>query len=412
MDARRTDQHLPIGSLLLGLTLLAACEAELPYGGITFDGTFGRPIPVLVRNDLLLLEVEVNNGPPGWFVVDTGAQFVVIDQGLADELGDELPGPLDSLAFGELTFHDVPGAPFDLSGFEAAVGVDLDGLLGESLLEHFTLVIDHHRRQVTLFDGEDETSGGEDLLDDSLVEPESQLMTFSRSYELPLTSASFEGAPRVPVLLDSGASVSVILESTFDALDERRRLNGVGGVGASGSFAVDYSRLCGTTLDDATLDDLLVGVIPDSALADLDLLDPSPAAIMGGSFFREFLTVFDGPGDEVRLYRFSDRSHIDDYEFQQVGFLVGRSPEGGVYVVHLFEGSDAEAQGVLLNDHVVAIDGVQVRPLDDDALEEALRGEVGATLLLDLSRLDSAGHPVEIEAEVEVEDLLPRCDSR
>jgi carboxyl-terminal processing protease len=73
-------------------------------------------------------------------------------------------------------------------------------------------------------------------------------------------------------------------------------------------------------------------------------------------------------------------------EFEGIGAYVETGPDGGVYIIRVFEDSPAEAAGLHEGDVIIAVDGTDVT---DVALNEALlliRGEAGTTVDLTVVR--------------------------
>lgn len=73
-------------------------------------------------------------------------------------------------------------------------------------------------------------------------------------------------------------------------------------------------------------------------------------------------------------------------DFQGIGAYVEQGPEGGVLVTRVFEGGPAEQAGVLANDIIIAVDGVEIV---DKVLDESLlliRGEAGTEVILTVVR--------------------------
>jgi predicted aspartyl protease len=384
---------------------LGACSDD-PYGGITWEGAFGEPVPFELRSGLIFALASVD-GVEGTYVVDTGSQWVLLDLDLADELGYP-PGAaseVGELGLGGQRFAGVRAVPYDLGPIEATLGVELDGFIGASLLRYFTTVIDTQGLTLTLLDAADEVAAG--LVDGERVEPGvlSAGFVVHEDLGLALAEARFDGTT-AQVAIDTGASATALFRSFYDTLDPGGRpvLSGVAGLSASGDFTLDVTRFCGVEVGEANASDVHVGVIDDAALGDVRTLLPDLDGLLGHTFLREFLAVLDYPGRAARFYRYTDRSHIPDGEYVQAGFLLGRGDAGEVVVEEVIPGTDAAAQGLLAGDVVVTVDGAPAEGLTDDALATALRGEPGESVALEVDR-DGA----RLTFTIAVEDLLGGC---
>lgn len=116
----------------------------------------------------LVVPVWVNGSGPHGFVLDTGATMTCIDAGLASRLGlpeaagrmgmgmgvGQEPGALvlvsiDSLRVGEATATGLTGCALDLERF-AAMGLEVDGLLGLNYLREFRVTLDFTAERLLL----------------------------------------------------------------------------------------------------------------------------------------------------------------------------------------------------------------------------------------------------------------------
>jgi len=393
-------------ALALALALAAACTDD-PYGGITFEGEFGEAIPFDHHSALIFVRASVD-GVEGSYVVDTGAQFVLLDLDVAAGLGYRagVASPLGELALGRLRFAGVTAVPYDLAPIEETLGVEIDGIIGASLLRYFTLVVDYQALTIALLDADDEAAAG--LVDPAQVGPEAWSAGFELDADLGLALAevSFDGAAPARLALDTGASATALFRSYYETLEpgDRPVVTDVAGLSATGAFSLDVTRFCEVAVGEALASDVHVGIIADEALGEVHELLPDLAGLVGATFLREFLTVLDYPGRTARFYRYADQSHVPAGEFVQVGLTLERDGSGDVVIAAVLPGTDAEAEGLEAGDRVLAIDGVPAAGLSDEELALAVRGEPGDTLSLEV---DQGGSPRTVE--VLVEDLLPGC---
>jgi len=118
------------------------------------------------KQALILLPVFVDGQGPYSFVLDTGAGSTVVSNELADALalprGENQHGrgaagkmtlvksQLPSLTVGQETLESLPVSVADLSFLGRAMGVQVDGALGQSFLRHFVMTLDYARNALTL----------------------------------------------------------------------------------------------------------------------------------------------------------------------------------------------------------------------------------------------------------------------
>lgn len=404
---RYIDAFFPmtlLGVALAVTTIIGGCKDDDPYGGVTFEGEFGQPLPFELHAGLIFVDVDIDGSGPRPFIVDSGAQYVLLESSFAQELGyTGVVNDLDEMELGSLRFSGVDGVPYDLAPIEQTLGVDLDGIIGASLLQYFTLVIDYQESALTLLDIEEETN----LVDSSRVDERPLEAPFELGFGLPLASASFESAAPAQFVIDTGASTVAIFRSYFDTLDtgDRPLLEGSEGLSAAGTFTVDMTRFCGIEVGDAHAPDVPVSVIGDTALGDIRSALPELEGLLGYTFLRDFMTVLDYPDGSARFYRFAERTHVLDDEFVRAGFVLRRTDGGEVEVATVHPDTDAEAQGLEEGDEILQVNNRRAENMSLEELSGALYGDVGDTVILDVDRGGTSQR-----FEILIENLLPACE--
>jgi len=130
-----------------------------PEAGVTFRLAGSKQA-------LILLPVFVDGQGPYSFVLDTGAGSTVVSNELADALalprGENQDGrgaagkmilvqsQLPSLTVGQETLASLPVSVADLSFLGRAMGVQVDGALGQSFLRHFVMTLDYAKNELKL----------------------------------------------------------------------------------------------------------------------------------------------------------------------------------------------------------------------------------------------------------------------
>jgi|HubBroStandDraft_4_1064222.scaffolds.fasta_scaffold08386_4 hypothetical protein len=180
-----------------------------------------------VQGVLIVVRVEINHTGPYDFMVDTGSQFTSIDPALAAKLHLNIEGTtgvsgvlthsrsgygyLDLIEAGDHSVPNVLAVIQDISEFQAA-DPRIRGILGQSFLSHFDLLIDNRQQILCL----DELSAlahavrGEHI---PLMPPRGSQddLPFTRPM---IVSARITTAAAIPVLLrlDSGSAALVLYD--------------------------------------------------------------------------------------------------------------------------------------------------------------------------------------------------------
>jgi Aspartyl protease len=182
--------------------------------------------PRFVQHALIVIPVKINHAGPFDFMVDTGSQLTVVDPSLSSELNLNSQGRvgiisiagyaqtsatlLDSLEVDSNEVEKSPAMVQDLRQIQAA-DRRIRGVLGESFLSHFDLLIDYEHKTLCL----DQTSAmrnsvrGERISFVPPQHPDDELPFMERM----VVSVHLSGAGTKPILLllDSGCDDPILL---------------------------------------------------------------------------------------------------------------------------------------------------------------------------------------------------------
>jgi hypothetical protein len=232
---------------IVSLTMSSAAVVRPSAPDVRFaSGKSALRIPFRLHNNLIYLQVSVNNSKPLWFILDTGASYIV-DTRQARALGLQLgppgltggvgEGKVEVSTTGDITFR-LPGVT--LSGQTVAVllmeSVEectnritadsrgaivpkpksageserqvIDGVLGHQLFTRFVVEIDYARQYINLYEprGYKYSGGGEIIpleIADRHIFVRSQITLPGRA---PLMGR---------FMIDTGAATALVLNSPF-----------------------------------------------------------------------------------------------------------------------------------------------------------------------------------------------------
>jgi len=323
----------------------------------------------------------------------------MLDEHLAEEIeGREIP----SVEFAGRTQTDVPFGPADLGLASGLLGVELGGLLGYSAFADLALGLDYQEGRVWALDGwtEDQDVGAH------VVPPFAELPFELISSAIILAPAQVEGLEGERFfIVDTGTSSAMISRELYEEIDPagdgRTVLMGSKLIFSSGEADSPIFRLRSFAMGGVAASKMWTSVAPPDFFVALSVAaGVEVEGIVGGTYLRELFTVIDYPNRALRIASYADGSHVSN-DFRMVGVEVVRQDEQySVYTV--FEGSDAEAQGVAVGDVLVSLDGQPAAEMDHVDVLALLHGEVGTTLAMTLSHEGQ-----EYSVEVSREDLLP-----
>lgn len=244
------------------LVVLSACICAPAPAPIT-------TIPFEFRKNEIILQATPAGGLPLNFMLDTGVDPSAIDTATANQLGatvdrsgageaagagdgpglEVMPAMIPVLSIGGTSFPPVEALAADLSGFGAALELDLAGILGHSFLEGRVVRIDYAAKRIDI------AAFREALPPPVTPVKQSYTVPFNMNSEddpTPVFELIVEGQP-VIVTLDTGSSGGLEL---FSAATERL---GLDEVAAAGEDSTALGARGERTLKRGVLDNVRLG---------------------------------------------------------------------------------------------------------------------------------------------------------
>lgn len=168
----RQDRFLDAASFLdpveseVGIRKLRSFEGQTPY--LRDESAASTTLKFVNTDPLPAVRVRVNDADPVYFLIDTGAAEVILDQDYAQQIRAQLfgeqtstfaggkaaayqHGRIDSLTLGDFELRNIPVRVMSTRAFAAAAGGKrIDGIIGTVLLYHFCSTIDYRAEQLVL----------------------------------------------------------------------------------------------------------------------------------------------------------------------------------------------------------------------------------------------------------------------
>lgn len=253
----------------------------------------------------MLVHPRVNGVDVGWFILDSGADSMVIDKSIADSQGLPILGKesvvgvggvvqepfrtVSAFTLGPATMRNVNFIEFDLKQLSDYFGVKLAGVVGFDFFRRFIVQIDLKKPSVEI----------DNVADFHLQQGDWSKIEFSSGN--PAVQASFEGDRKGWFRLDTGANGTVTFHSPaverMHLLDGRQTtaigMAGVGGVTEARSGKLAWFDLGGHRFNNVAAVFSLAKV---GAFADR-YLDGN----IGQDLMEPFTVVFDFGGSRVAL---------------------------------------------------------------------------------------------------------------
>jgi Tfp pilus assembly protein PilF len=288
---------------------LASFRGARPY---RIEGSSRRARLEFVRTDPLpVVQVRVQGGAAVNFLIDTGADEVILDTELARQAGAEefggetgeyaggrkaqaLHGRIGSLGLGELVLHDVPVRMMSTKRFAAAAGgLRIDGILGTVLFYQFLATLDYPGGALLLEPRPE--AGAEAPTRSGGGTPATEVPFWMAGDHLLLAWGTAGKSGPILMLVDTGlagggfAAPDSTLKEAGVSVDSKAAVEGVGGGGTVRVVPFVLDRL---SLGDAVESGIVgfAGVFPPSLEKDLGF---RVGGLISHQFFRSYRLSFD-----------------------------------------------------------------------------------------------------------------------
>jgi predicted aspartyl protease len=257
------------------------------------------------RNPLILLPASVNEKGPYDFVLDTGASTCLLTPNTASLAGIKTQSEQDALgagggvkvALGRAATIAVGSAAqqnlqvaltTEIDRIAAAVGANIDGVLGFNYLKDFRFTLDYQRNTLLLQKSAERAPGGQ-----STDEAPVPFRLAAPAKPLILVDVLANGEGPFSFAVDTGASRTMVHPDIAKRLSMPVVDAGHGTAGG-GQIKLSSSRLGSLTVGHVTVKDHAVGVGDFLNLLSI-MLGERLDGIVGYNFLRQFLVTIDYP---------------------------------------------------------------------------------------------------------------------
>ncbi|MBB6143014.1 putative aspartyl protease [Silvibacterium bohemicum] len=352
-------------SVLNGI-LIRAADAQ----SHNIDGTF-------------LVDARVN-GSPAILLLDTGAEHSLLDREFAERLGLHPVGNADILRpyssdktevmlvtdLDTLSIHsrNLRVLTDDLTANSRALGVHIDGVVGNDFLRRFTVTFDYSAGSVT-FDHSFGTHHGLPI----------KLRSVGNRY---FAYLNFGGVP-LNFLLDTGTNFSALSQSGWAKLNQNKTIVSlIDGVRSPGT-SVTSKLVCiqQVTIGHTSYRNLPMRVQPPTSVG--FFADPGVDGLLGSDFLRQFIVVLDLANNS--LYLNPDHSFKADQDrFSTIGIQFAKDATGAFAVMAVWSPTPASDAGFKVGDEVLSVNGSSTTGMTQDDLSKELHGEPGRRLQMEI----------------------------
>jgi len=273
---------------------------------VSFDSSIPTEIDTKkLPSGHIIVHPLINGKDVGWFILDSGADIMVIDPVIADTLNlpkiGELPlvgvggvinepfRTVSKMTLGPMTLNDTQFAELDLSMFKKIFSVNVAGIVGFDMFRRAVVKVDLEKPAVSLYDPQ------------HFRLPEGAWTATKFSTGNIAMQATMEGNRQAWYRIDTGANGTVQFHTPYVAkehlLDNRKvsegQEAGAGGVSAAKIGKIQWFELAGHRFEnpDAVFSEATVGAFNDRYLA----------GNIGQEFLKPFTLYFDFGSSRMAL---------------------------------------------------------------------------------------------------------------
>lgn len=348
-------------------------------------------VKIRVVNNVVLVPVRVN-GKDLSFLLDTGSEHSAIDGNVASSLNlgqiadvevtknyRTQPATADQtirIEVGDLAFDHKVLTVLNLGSVSHALGVPVDGVVGNDILQDFVFRLNYSRGEMV--------TGPIAQLGDPGVPL--KLRRSGDEFFLPLRLMSLSE----DLLLDTGTNSTNLSWGTWQQLSRVWTPDStIDGVIRAGFPAPPAFLIC----------------LPDVQLGEIEVRDQAVrvqrpvntgafsvagfGGTMGSEFLRQFEVTFDLKHDEIFLKR-DPRWKLDPYRYVTVGIQFARNDQGTYTVMSVWKNSPADQAGIRLGDRIRAVNGESVASMSAEQVSTQIHGEEGTAANLIIERGNGA----------------------
>ncbi|MDR4988117.1 MAG: aspartyl protease family protein [Bacteroidales bacterium] len=383
----------PIVFLLLMLHMpFAACGKT---SGFSFDRQRSHiTVPIIVRNNLAVVTLNINGRGPFHFILDTGVNTTILTEPLISHLlnlniqetilvyglGGE--GIVEAyLATGvEISMRGITGKnmnmiviPEDILSFSEIFGFPVVGIIGHDFFRNFPVEISYSSEVMKVY-----------RTPDYRIHRRSKIIPFELINGKPYVNSTIYGHNgekiNTNLLIDLGASHPLYLNRHYMDLSENT-ISGFLGKGISGNLLGKMGRVKKISLGDIYIKEPLVSY-PDAEFLKFEGHHLAWEGIIGGGIMKRFNVIIDYPSELMVLRKgnfFSQPFHTNLSGME----VVSRGPRLRQFVIHYVRpGSSAYEAGLAAGDQIIQMNRKYHHELTLESILDELSGKTGSVITI------------------------------
>ena len=325
------------------------------------------------------------NGFPAVLVLDTGAERSILDREFAQRLGlrpaayADLQRPYSSenaavilvphLDIQSVHCSGLSMLTVDLAAKSGALGVHIDGVLGNDIMRRVKIKLDYSAGSVTF--------------SPKSVAPHEVPIKLRRIGNLYFAHLNLDRVP-LTFLVDAGTNFSVLSNGGWSKLSQDKNvLSVIDGVRSSETSA-PFKLVCihEKTLGHSSYQKVAMRVQPPTSAGFLSNVDID--GLLGSDFLKHFVVLLDLANDSLYVSP-EPNFEADQDRFSSIGIQFVKDPTGFFTIMAVRSPSPASEESVKVGDQVLSINGSSTIGMTQEDLSRQLHAESGSKIQLVIS---------------------------
>jgi len=351
-----------------------------------------------MASHLVVIPVAINGSDSMNFILDSGVGSTLITEvssggvvslndarkvlvtGLGNsESLEALASENNSLQVGRLVGHNQKVIVLlnDVFNLSTRMGISINGLIGRTVFEQFVVEINYVNHSLAFYNPErfrTQLRRNEEAIPIKIIEGKPYV-------DVVVTNGGVERT--VTLLLDTGMSFALWLDPNSNSgikPKENARAD-VLGQGLNGNVTGQISRVDKVKIGTFELANVITAFPDTSSISEVSITQGRSGSI-GADIFRRFNVIFDYPHNRLILRKNGNFS--EKFEYDMSGLEVGTVVVGlpAYQVLSVGHSTPAEEAGILPDDQIYSINGVQANTLTLSEIADLFKSREGKSITM------------------------------
>jgi hypothetical protein len=398
-----------MGRVLLCLLLFVfsdgLCQEQQILGFSLPPNTNKVEIPIEIHNNLVVVPVILNNTLPLKFIVDTGVRTAILTEKIYSDIlnlsytrkytisgagGQKL---VDAFLTNNVTF-DMPGVHGqghsmlvlgqDYLELKNSMGTEVHGILGYELFSRFVITINYEAKRLTL-----------ELPNKFKPKRSYKVLPITVEDTKPFVHVKLQMNDSVKVdakmLVDSGASHGIFLESTSDSMIQipAKNIDAVLGRGLGGVIFGKIARIKSMDISDYRLEEAIANFPLDYSPKDTTKTNARTTfrnGSIGGDLLSRFTVVFNFPDEKIYLKKNAAFKKKFYYSLSGLTLRAKGNRLNEFEITDVRKNTPAERSGIQIGDQLLFINGFDLSELELNNVNSLLSQKPGKKIKVQVLR--------------------------